>query len=238
MAAAPGLDRGLLVRADHELALAQRLALPCPGVQIQHPGRLDREVGIPREDPRPVLPGLEGVLGQPAPHRGRRDRLHHSAGDRLHGQFRGAPPRQRHPGLGRQLTGQRLDPHHRHRGEKPAADQSVDDLPDRRRPSSKNRLRHLDTSCTGDVEPAGDRGVLPAVRGQQHDLCAGHHVVRRGIGTGTLLQRGPILCRQLDHKRRTASHHSLRQARQHGGSALPLAETSRSYIHVVPPSTT
>lgn len=63
-------------------------------------------------------------------------------------------------------------------------------------------------------------------------------MVRGGIGAGTLLQRGPILCRQLDHKRRTASHHSLRQARQHGGSALPLAETSRSYNYVVPPSTT
>ena len=79
--------------------------------------------------------------------------------------------------------------------------------------------------------------VLPAVRGQQHDLCAGHHVVRGGVGAGTLLQRGPILCRQLDHIRRTASHHSLRQARQHGGSALPLAETSRSYNYVVLPST-
>jgi len=33
-------------------------------------------------------------------------------------------------------------------------------------------------------------------------------------------------------------HHSLRQARQHGGSALPLAETSGSYNYVVLPSTT
>ena len=237
VAATPGLDRGLLIRADHELALAERFAVEDPGVEVQRSGRLGREVRIPREDPAAVLPWLEDVLGQPAAHRGRRDRLHDSAGDRLRGQLRGAPPRQRHPGFGRQLTGQRLDAHHRHRGKKPAAVRTVDDLPGRVRPP--RRTVCATSRPAAPPRRAGRRSPCsPARRQPAHDLRPHHLVVRRGVGPSALLQRGPILCRQLDHKRRTASHHSLRQARQHGGSALPLAETSRSYNCVVPPSTT
>ena len=108
VAAAAGLDRGLLIRADHELVARQRLAVPEPGVQVQHAGGLDREVGVPREDPRPVPPGFEGVLGQPAADRGHRGR-DLAADLQFTGQFRATPPRQRHPGLGRQRARQRDD---------------------------------------------------------------------------------------------------------------------------------
>ena len=69
VAAAAGLDGGLLIRANHELVRAQRLAVPEPGVQVEHTGGLDREVGVPDRDPRPVLPRLEGIGGQPPEHR-------------------------------------------------------------------------------------------------------------------------------------------------------------------------
>jgi hypothetical protein len=74
MAAAAGLDGGLLIGADHVVAGAQRPAVPGPGVQIQHPGGFRRELGVTDGDPGPVLPGFEGITGQPPADGGRRDR--------------------------------------------------------------------------------------------------------------------------------------------------------------------
>ena len=51
VAAAAGLNAGLLIGANHELPLAQRFVLEHAGVQIQRHGRFGREVGISREDP-------------------------------------------------------------------------------------------------------------------------------------------------------------------------------------------
>ncbi len=108
VAAAAGLEGGLLVSADHVIALAQRSAVPGPGVQVKHPGGLRRELGGADGDPRPVLPGLEGIVGQPPADRGRRDR-DLAAGGQFAGQVRAASPRQRHAGLGGQCACQRDD---------------------------------------------------------------------------------------------------------------------------------
>jgi hypothetical protein len=63
-----------LIRTDHEVVRAQRLSVPDPGIEVQDAGGRGPEVGVPDRDPRPVLPRLEGILGQPAPHRGHRGR--------------------------------------------------------------------------------------------------------------------------------------------------------------------
>jgi len=42
------------------------------------------------------------------------------------------------------------------------------------------------------VEPVGDHRVLQPIRSQQHDLRPHHLVVRRRVGPGALLQRGPV----------------------------------------------
>ncbi len=55
MAADAGLDGGLLVGRDDEVALAERLCLPLPRVEVEHPRRFGLEVGIAREDPGAVL---------------------------------------------------------------------------------------------------------------------------------------------------------------------------------------
>ena len=67
-------------------------------VKVEDPGRLDREVRIPRKDPGSVLPGLDDILGQPAPHGGRRDARHDTAAGCLTGQAR-----QLHRASGRSL---------------------------------------------------------------------------------------------------------------------------------------
>ena len=69
MAAAQRLQLGLLVGGDHVVVIAERHTAPDAGVQVQHPGRLGGEVGVPGEDPRPVPPRLDRVVVQPAPHR-------------------------------------------------------------------------------------------------------------------------------------------------------------------------
>ena len=64
VAAAAGLDRGLLIGADHIVVRAQRLTVSDPGIQVEHLGRLGGELRITDRDPGPVLPGLESVAGQ------------------------------------------------------------------------------------------------------------------------------------------------------------------------------
>lgn len=91
MAAAAGLDGGLLIGADHVLVFAERPAVPGAGVQVQHPGGPDREFRVADGDPGPVLPGPEDITGQPPADSGRRDR-ELAAGGQFAGQVRAAPP--------------------------------------------------------------------------------------------------------------------------------------------------
>jgi hypothetical protein len=70
VAAAAGLDRGLLISADHVVVVAERPTVPGPGVQVPHPGGLGRKLRIADGDPGPVLPRLERVASQPPADRG------------------------------------------------------------------------------------------------------------------------------------------------------------------------
>ncbi len=64
-----GLDAGLLVGADDEVVAFQALSLPFPRVEVEDVSGLGGEVRIAREDPRAVLPGADGIFGEPSPHR-------------------------------------------------------------------------------------------------------------------------------------------------------------------------
>jgi 3',5'-cyclic AMP phosphodiesterase CpdA len=75
-------------------------------VKIEDPGGLDRKPRVAGEDPGPVLPRLDRILVQPAPHGRGRHRRHQTLGDRPGGQLHGGPPRQRHLPLRRRLAGQ------------------------------------------------------------------------------------------------------------------------------------
>jgi hypothetical protein len=68
----PCLDAGFLIGGQHILAVLERNAVEGSGVQVEHLGGFDREVGVAGEDPGSVLPGFDRVSGQPATHgRGR-----------------------------------------------------------------------------------------------------------------------------------------------------------------------
>jgi hypothetical protein len=58
MAAAAGLDGGLLIGAEDELVVTKRRAVTAPGVEVQRPSGFGSEVRIAWEDPGPMLPGL------------------------------------------------------------------------------------------------------------------------------------------------------------------------------------
>jgi len=63
------LDAGLLIGTNHECVFLQWLALPLAGIQIQNASGLGSEVRIAREYPSALVPGTDGVLTEPAPHR-------------------------------------------------------------------------------------------------------------------------------------------------------------------------
>jgi hypothetical protein len=59
MPARERLQLGLLIGADDVLTGVQQPALKPPCVEVEHPPGLGLELGITREDPRPLLPGLQ-----------------------------------------------------------------------------------------------------------------------------------------------------------------------------------
>ena len=85
MAAGTSLDRGFLVRGEHVVVFAKGLAFPLPRVEVEHPACFSLEIGVPGEDPRPVPPRLDGVVGKPAPHRRPRDLGHNATAYDLSG---------------------------------------------------------------------------------------------------------------------------------------------------------
>lgn len=106
--------------------------------------RLGGEVRVAWEDPRTVLPGLDGVLGQPSPAGHAGDLLGDPAGDRLARKLRGGPSQQRHVALGRQLAGHRDDLSAYVRGKGSGAALALVGLPRPARRCSKKRLRHCE----------------------------------------------------------------------------------------------
>jgi hypothetical protein len=109
VAAAAGLDAGLLVAGDDVLVIAERFAVERAGVEVEHAAGFGGEVRVADEDPGLVLPGLDRVVGEDPPDRGRGDRRHEAAGDGLVRQVRAAPPGQGHREFGGQLAGHRFD---------------------------------------------------------------------------------------------------------------------------------
>jgi len=119
--AAAGLDRGLGVGADHQVAGLEQLALPATLVEVQPPPGLLQGVGVAGEDPPAVLPRLDRVLRQPAPDR-RGGRLADAALDHEPVQLSPREARDRDALIVGQLARDRLDLRELFRGENGADD--------------------------------------------------------------------------------------------------------------------
>ncbi len=104
-----GLDRGLLVRADHVLVGRQWGLVEAAGVQIKHACALGGEVGVAGEDPGPVLPGFDCIRRQPAPDGGARDRGDDALLNGGSGQVRAVPAGELYARGSGQFEGQRFD---------------------------------------------------------------------------------------------------------------------------------
>ena len=92
---APRLDGRLLVGREHVFVGPQGAPLERAVVEIEDHAGFALEGGVPGEDPAPVLPGLDGILRQPAPDGGVGDGGHEAARNRLGANIGNVQARQR-----------------------------------------------------------------------------------------------------------------------------------------------
>ncbi len=90
------LNARFFVRTDHEFVFSEGPSPPTPFVQVKYGPGFRGEVRIPREDPRAMSPGSDGVLTEPAPDGGIADGRHKPRLTHMVGEFGSAPPRQRY----------------------------------------------------------------------------------------------------------------------------------------------
>src|SRR5262245_52661888 len=103
------LNAGLLVSAADIFTPAQGAPLPPSFVEIQDAAGFGGKVRIAWKDPAAMSPGLQGILTEPAPHRGPADLGDDASGNDFSLQLGDGPPRQRQSPLAGQFTRQRLD---------------------------------------------------------------------------------------------------------------------------------
>ena len=186
MAAAAGLDGGLLVGGDHIIVARPTVCRPSAVVEVEHPLRLGGEVGVGDEDPRLVLPGFERVLGQPPAHRRRRDRRRRS---RRSTPWRPAPGTTTAtaaapcPGGGVQAIAlTRATCTAVNFGRRPDRFASASDATPG---AAHQRRRHLRTVSSHDPQPPGDLRVRLSRRGREHDLRPASRAVARCARPGS-----------------------------------------------------
>ena len=120
------------------------------------------------EDPRPVLPGLQDIVSQPAAHGGRRGRGSDAAGCRMAGQLGAAPAGHGRSTRGGHLAREGFDPRHDAGGEyaRPTGarcvGQSLDALLAVPAPPLAGRV-------LADAQPLRDHPVRRARRSEQHN---------------------------------------------------------------------
>ena len=117
-----GLNARLLICRDHVFVRTKTPPLPKPLVKVQDRGRPLEKERIPRPDPRPTPPGLEGIGIENSPDRGPTDRLDVLLGDHDPLNIRHVQAAQRLVMLSRQFAGNAFDDRDDPRGKKPAAD--------------------------------------------------------------------------------------------------------------------
>ncbi len=105
----PGLDAGLLIRADDILVTPESAALPDALVKVEDAAGLFGEVRVTGKDPGAVIPGADGVSAEPTPDGCIADRSGQAGTAHLGTEFGNAPARQRDSGSRWQLAGEGLN---------------------------------------------------------------------------------------------------------------------------------
>ncbi len=108
MSSVSRLNAGLFISGDHKVVRPQRKSIPDSLIEVQDPAGLVLKLGIPGEDPAPVLPWLDGILAQPSPDCRSAHVSHNAPLNSFSCNFTGAPSRQRNPALTGQFTCQSL----------------------------------------------------------------------------------------------------------------------------------
>src|SRR5215218_9596938 len=108
VAAAAGLDGGLLVGAENVFFCSERLTLPPALVEVQYQRGFMREVGVAGEDPGAMVEGTDSIFRKPSPNGGSRDLGYDAPLNCLPSHLPGTPAAQRDPAAGRKLASQSL----------------------------------------------------------------------------------------------------------------------------------
>src|SRR5262249_435223 len=109
VAANPRLDRSFLIARDHEFIRLELAAFELACVEVEHARRLELEVGVAREDPAAVGPGLDRVLVKPGPDGHIGDGGGQAGVDRVRVDVGDVQAGKRESEPGRQLTSDRFD---------------------------------------------------------------------------------------------------------------------------------
>lgn len=119
MSPSPSLDTGLLIGTQSKLILFERFFVPNPVIEIENFSGFSGKIWISGENPTPMLPRLDGVLMQPAPHCATANRSNETRlPDMIHNIFN-APARKGDPIFNGQFTGDRFNLDDEIWGEKP-----------------------------------------------------------------------------------------------------------------------
>ena len=150
------------------------------------------------------------MLGQDPQHREHRQRTVRPGAGEFGQQFGPGPARQRHPGRGGQLAGQRDD-----RGPSQLADPPrparAGQVSQPGEPAAGEPAPPLAHRIHGDPQVHGDPGVIPAPGRRQHDLGP-QPVPVRGLRAGTVVQRHALSGGQRDRHRTGQRHDSSRES--------------------------
>jgi hypothetical protein len=105
----PSLDTGLLIGTQNKLILFERFFVPNPMIQIENFSGFSSKIWISGENPTPMLPRLDGVLMQPAPHCITADRSNETRLPNMTHNIFNAPARKGYSIFSWQFTGDRFN---------------------------------------------------------------------------------------------------------------------------------
>ena len=202
-----GLDAGLLVGTDDVLVGPQRFPLPAAAVQVEDEPGLPLEVRIAGEDPAPVGPGLQGILGQrqmvvtliaSTMSRATATRAISERDSRASGNPRSAGRSQASALISTTTRGGK--------GPRPAAPRAINE--------TRGAILEEPLAPAAHGRPYGpqalrDLVVAQAVRREEHDLGPEDLAPRGRLAPCSPLQLGPLLGRQLDPERAPSGHRLL-----------------------------
>ena len=198
MPSCAGLNGGLLVRGQNELVVFERFPLKDPLVEVEDARGFGRKERIAGKNPTSVLPGLDRILGKPAPDGAVADTSHQPGAPCLGRHVGRAHPGERNPQVGGQFTRQGLDVDDELRGEKPAGGRGAGVLLKPRQALLEESLPPFPDDLPANIQEGCDLIGGESLGRQEDHLGPQDMIIRRRIFHRTPHQLASLFRRQDD----------------------------------------